>query len=136
MTELPSSTNSQIGEVELTRGSEHVTYLRTVVDDDELHSQTRRDDRIDGTLTLDLSDAKKVIKTDCPEELPNVEPVEGDTPMYSCNLCGVNGKSVLRYKSKKGMFPISFHYECLREFAKESVDLFESNVEKLVVTQL
>lgn len=136
MTELPSSTNSQIGKVELARGAEHVTYLRTIVNEGELHSKTQRDDRVDGDITLELSDAKRVIETDHPEELPHIEPVEDPHPMYSCNMCGVAEEAVHRYVSIQGSFPISFHYECLREFAKESIRLIESNSDELVASHI
>lgn len=140
MSELPkqlhSSTHPKIGEVTLTQGFEHVTYLRTVVDEGDIHSRTERGDNVDNNVTLDLVDAEKVLDTDNPTELPNVEPVEGTTQIYSCNFCGGEGESVLRYKSINGMFPISFHYDCLKHFAQETVELIEENTGGLVAAHI
>lgn len=134
--DLHSTNHPKIGEVTITQGFEHVTYLRTVVDEGDIYACTERGDNIDNTVTLDLEDAEKVLRTNNPTELPNVKPVENTTQIYSCNFCGKEGESVLRYKSINGMFPISFHYDCLKHFAKEAVELIKGNTDRLVAAHI
>lgn len=140
MTDLPKelhkTNHPKIGEVKLTKGVKHVTYLRTLVQDGDIHSSIQRGDNIDKEISLDLTDARKILDTEYPIELPNVEPVENVPQNYNCNFCGEEDESVLRYKAVDGMFPMSFHYDCLCMFAKASLDLLENNTNKLVAGQL
>lgn len=135
--ELCSIDHSSLGEVNIVMGDDkHVSFLRNVLEDGEIHSSTPRGDRDNKEITLDLEAAERVLEIDDPTNLPNVEPVEYGWQTYACYLCGEADEEVLRYKAKEGMFAMSFHYPCLKEFARASINIINEKNDVLVANQI